>query len=316
MAVVYLIFNEGYAASAASSLREDLCAEAMVCAACGVTRPRRPGDHWSSRAHADRIPADGAGDAGRRSRPTRRAGSQLVEPAADRGRAGPGAALPPLESAGTVSDSSGDQRRTATPRRQRTGSRSCSSMAHSWPFAPSPVVALNRAVAVGNWRPRSRRSSRTCARSLLPVARDPGRFVETPGRYQEAALAYDTAITRTEQSGRTGLPSARPRRGQDALTSATPAIVLRSTISCPGSWRTLLQRNPAGLDVLVFVLVHLVVTGSRWGEEEVHLLAAVALGSGRTTPSGSRRSATMPISSWHRTRPPHGRPRRVFVWPA
>ena len=154
LAVVYLIFNEGYAASSGDGLvRDDLCAEAIrlgrllaelmpdepevlgLLALMLLTEARRPA----------RTTADGdlvlLADQDRR-----RWDRALIAEGQDLVRQ-----LPAAQPARPVPDPGRDQRR-AQRRRHRGGDRLAadrrSSTTSCWRSHPSPVVALNRAVAV------------------------------------------------------------------------------------------------------------------------------------------------------------------------
>ena len=83
MAVVYLVFNEGYAATAGDALvRRELCAEAIRLGRLSTElMPRRAGPGSAARAHAAARRAAGrAGRRGRRARAARRAGSHALGP--------------------------------------------------------------------------------------------------------------------------------------------------------------------------------------------------------------------------------------------
>ena len=154
LAVVYLVFNEGYSASSGDRLvREDLCAEAIrlgrLLAELMPDEPEVMGllalMLLIESRRAARITADG---------------QMVLLRDQDRGalesrarRRGPGhrPAMPRV----AISRARTRSRPRSTPstatRRRRpppTGARSCSSTTSSSSIAPGPVVALNRAVAV------------------------------------------------------------------------------------------------------------------------------------------------------------------------
>ena len=152
--VLYLVFNEGYAASSGDSLiRRELCAEAIrlarVVAALLPDEPEAP-----RVARADAAPRRSPRRAGRDrrgARPARRPGPRTLGRGAD--RRGPGARRSARSpSAGPVRTSSRRRSPRSTTRRprraRRTGRRSPTLYAELQRIAPSPVVELNLAAAV------------------------------------------------------------------------------------------------------------------------------------------------------------------------
>ena len=135
--VLYLVFNEGYAASSGDALiRRELCAEAIRLARVVVSLlPDEPEATRSAGADAPpRRPARRAGRAGRRADPARRPGSGALGRRADRG--GPGAGRARRCSGAGPGRTSSRRRspRSTTRRRPRptpTGSRSPRSTARS-----------------------------------------------------------------------------------------------------------------------------------------------------------------------------------------
>ena len=206
LAVVYLIFNEGYTASSGDRLvREDLCAEAI-----------RLG-----RLLAELMPdeAEVIGllalmlliESRRAARTTGDGGLVLLadqdrEPVGSRPRS-PKARPSSGGACGATSPGPTRSRRrstrcTATRRRRppRTGGRSCSCTTSCSSLAPGPVVALNRAVAVAEVEGPG------AALALVDGLDLHGYYLfhairadllRRLGRDGEAALAYEAAIART-----------------------------------------------------------------------------------------------------------------------
>ena len=224
LAVVYLIFNEGYTASSGDRLvREDLCAEAIrLGRLLAELMPRRTGGHGTARADAARRVAPGDPHH-RRRRPRaagrpgpRRGGIAASSPKARRSsgnvcaRNQPG----PYQIQAAINAVHSDAPSHPPP----TGGRSCSSTTSSWRWRPSPVVALNRAVAVAEVEGPAAALALVDGLDGLDgyhlfhaIRAD---LLRRVGRNAEAALAYEAAIARTE--------NARERdfleRGRQALT--------------------------------------------------------------------------------------------------
>ena len=151
--VIYLVFNEGYSASSGES-RD---ARRPV----GRSHPPRPaGGRAAARTRsarpagadaAARIAARGARRRGRRTHPARRAGPLALEPRAHRGGRGAGARarstsqrVGPYAIQAAIAAVHAEAPTPRTP----TGARSSGLYDLLLRCAPSPVVALNRAVAV------------------------------------------------------------------------------------------------------------------------------------------------------------------------
>ena len=105
----------------------------------------------------------------------------LVGPGADRGGPRPRARVPAAQPAGSVPDPGGHQRgarRRGDRRRDRLARRSSPSTTSCCVYAPTPVVELNRAVALAEAGGRGRRARGHRGprpRRLPPVPRRPGR---------------------------------------------------------------------------------------------------------------------------------------------
>ena len=205
LAAVYLIFNEGYTATAGSLLRLDLCAEAIRLARLlAELMPDEPEaqDCWrcyccSHARRAARVAADGSlvrlaeQDRRRWDRDLIAEGQALVRGCVRRGRPGPyqlQAAINAVHSIASGADDT-DWRAILTLYDQL------------YALTPTPVVALNRAVALAEVRgPGGRTGGRGRAaparrrpRRLLPIPRGQGRLPAPPRPNGEAAAAYDAA---------------------------------------------------------------------------------------------------------------------------
>ena len=154
LAVVYLIFNEGYTASSGTELvRDDLSREAVrlgrVLAGLMPDEPEVIGPARADAAH--RVPPARPRRPRRRPGAPRRPGPRTLGPGADRPRArrwcarACGAASPGRTRSRPRSTPCTATRR---PRRTPTGGRSSTLYDQLLACAPTPVVALHRAVAV------------------------------------------------------------------------------------------------------------------------------------------------------------------------
>jgi RNA polymerase sigma-70 factor (ECF subfamily) len=222
LAVVYLIFNEGYTASSGDRLvREDLCAEAIRLGRVLVDlMPHEPEALGllalmlllESR-RMTRTSADGAivlladQDRGRWDRPLIAEGQAIVRQCLRRNQPGPyqiQAAIQAVHSDAATAAST-DWRQILQL------------YDHLLSIAPSPIVALNRAVAVAEIE------GANAALTLVDaLARDLDGYhlfhairadlLRRLGRHADAARAYDAAIARTANAAeRTFLERARQR---------------------------------------------------------------------------------------------------------
>ena len=211
LAVVYLVFNEGYAASSGTELvRAELCAEAVrlgrLLAELMPDEPEVLGLLALMLLSESRRAARTDEPAATSCRSPSRIGASGTATSIAEGQAIV-RALPAAQRAGPVPDPGGDRRRPqrrAARRRPPTGGRSSSSTTSCSRYDPSPVVALNRAVAVAEVdgpeagaRPRGARW--TSARYYLfhAIRAD---LLRRLGRDAEAARAYEAAIERTDNA--------------------------------------------------------------------------------------------------------------------
>ncbi|WP_420878467.1 RNA polymerase sigma factor [Rhodococcus opacus] len=206
LAVVYLIFNEGYTASSGDRLtRADLCAEAIrlgrVLAALMPDEPEVTGllalmvlieSRRDARTDGDgRLVLLPDQDRSRWDRDLVAEGQSLVRKCLRRNTPGSIRFRP------RSTPSTATRRRPPTP----TGGRSCSCTTSLMPLAPSPVVALNRAVAVAEVRGPEQGLALVDQLDLgnyhlyHAVRAD---LLRRLGRSGEAARAYDAARDRTE----------------------------------------------------------------------------------------------------------------------
>ena len=221
LAVVYLIFNEGYAASGGERLvREDLCAEAMRLGR--LVASLVPDDLEAigllalmlliESRRAARVTPDGglvllaAQDRSLWNRRLIEEGQALVRHCLRWNQPGP------YQIQAAINAVHSDAATAAATDWQQILQLYDQLMA----IAPSPVVALNRAVAVGELE--GAEAALTIVEGLAldryylwhAIRAD---LLKRLGRYQEAALAYDAAITRTDNVAE----RAFLQRGRDAV---------------------------------------------------------------------------------------------------
>jgi RNA polymerase sigma-70 factor, ECF subfamily len=184
LAVIYLVFNEGYTASSGTDLvRDDLCAEAVRLARLVVElMPDEP--------EARRLPDQ---DRGRWDRALIAEGQDLVRACLRRNQPGP------YQIQAAINAVHGDARRAADTDWRQIVALYDQLMAYS----PTPVVALNRAVAVaevegpdaGLAAVEDLRGELDGYQMLHAIRAD---LLARAGRAGEAAEAYRTAIALTD----------------------------------------------------------------------------------------------------------------------
>ena len=209
LAVIYLIFNEGYTASSGERLvREDLCTEAIrlgrllaelmpdepeVMGLLALLLLDRVASRRPSRLRTGGLVLLADQDRDRWNRVLIAEGQAIVRQCLRLNQPGPyqiQAAINAVHSDAPTA--------AATDWRQILQLYD-----HLLTLAPGPVVALNRAVAVAEVEgagccARPRRRPRP--RSLLPVPCDPRRSAPTAGPQRRGSAAYDAAIERTENT--------------------------------------------------------------------------------------------------------------------
>jgi RNA polymerase sigma-70 factor, ECF subfamily len=208
LAVVYLIFNEGYTASSGDELvREDLCAEAIrlgrllaalmpdepevagLLALMLLTQARRAA-RTTPEGRLVRLPDQ---DRGRWDRDLIAEGQDLVRRCLRRGQPGPYQVQAAIQAVHSDAPSAAatDWRQIVTLYDQLAA------------VAPGPVVALNRAVAVAEVDGPAAALDlvdRLDLDSYYLLHAIRGDLLRRLGRLPEAALAYDAAIARTENA--------------------------------------------------------------------------------------------------------------------
>ena len=226
LAVVYLIFNEGYAASSGDELSAPTCAPRpsgwAVCWPGSCRTSRRSWACWRSCCCIEaRRPARTAPD-----------GSLVLLADQDRGRwdralIAEGQAIV-RPACGATSPAPTRSRRPSTP---CTATRPTAA-ATDWPqilqlydqllaLAPTPVVALNRAVAVAEVaRPGSgaRPRRRPRPRQLLPVPRHPRRPAPPAGPHRRGGAGLRCRDRPHRERGGACLPGAQQARSPPCLT--------------------------------------------------------------------------------------------------
>jgi RNA polymerase sigma-70 factor, ECF subfamily len=208
LAVVYLIFNEGYTASSGDELvREDLCAEAIrlgrllaalmpdepevagLLALMLLTQARRAA-RTTPEGRLVRLPDQ---DRGRWDRDLIAEGQDLVRRCLRRGQPGPYQVQAAIQAVHSDAPSAAatDWRQIVTLYDQLSA------------VAPGPVVSLNRAVAVAEVDGPAAALDlvdRLDLDSYYLLHAIRGDLLRRLGRLPEAALAYDAAIARTENA--------------------------------------------------------------------------------------------------------------------
>jgi RNA polymerase sigma-70 factor, ECF subfamily len=208
LAVVYLIFNEGYTASSGDELvREDLCAEAIrlgrllaalmpdepevagLLALMLLTQARRAA-RTTPEGRLVRLPDQ---DRGRWDRDLIAEGQDLVRRCLRRGQPGPYQVQAAIQAVHSDAPSAAatDWRQIVTLYDQLAA------------VAPGPVVSLNRAVAVAEVDGPAAALDlvdRLDLDSYYLLHAIRGDLLRRLGRLPEAALAYDAAIARTENA--------------------------------------------------------------------------------------------------------------------
>jgi RNA polymerase sigma-70 factor, ECF subfamily len=208
LAVVYLIFNEGYTASSGDELvREDLCAEAIrlgrllaalmpdepevagLLALMLLTQARRAA-RTTPEGRLVRLPDQ---DRGRWDRDLIAEGQDLVRRCLRRGQPGPYQVQAAIQAVHSDAPSAAatDWRQIVTLYDQLAA------------VAPGPVVSLNRAVAVAEVDGPGAALDlvdRLDLDSYYLLHAIRGDLLRRLGRLPEAALAYDAAIARTENA--------------------------------------------------------------------------------------------------------------------
>ena len=229
LTVVYLIFNEGHRASAGDDLvREDLCAEAIRLARLLVElmpdEPEAVGLLALLLLTESRRPARVAADGSIVLLPDQ--DRDPVGPCPHRGGPGHGPGLPASRSARARSRSrrrSAPSTPTRRPRPTPTGARSSSSTTSCWWSRPTPVVALNRAVAVAEVDGPDAGLAAIDGLDLdayPPFHISRAELLVRAGRPDEALVAYDRALDLVTNAAERRFLLESPRAGGRRLTQA------------------------------------------------------------------------------------------------
>ena len=209
LAVVYLIFNEGYTASSGDRLvREDLCAEAIrLGRLLAELDARRAGGHGAARADAAHRVAPGRPHhRGRRPRAAGRPGPRAagIAPSSPKARPSSGECLRRNQPGPYQIQAAINAVHSDAPTAAATDWRQILQLYDQLlALAPSPVVALNRAVAVAEVEGPDAALALVDGLDLdgyhlfHAIRAD---LLRRLGRNAEAASAYDAAIARTENA--------------------------------------------------------------------------------------------------------------------
>jgi RNA polymerase sigma-70 factor (ECF subfamily) len=206
LAVVYLVFNEGYTASSGDRLvREDLCAEAIRLGR--LLAELRPDEPEVMGLLALMLPVESrrAHHPGRRPGAAGRPGPRPLGSQAHLRRSRHRPPVPPPRPARALPDPGGDRRRPhrRAVRRATDWRQILQLYDQLMALAPSPVVALNRAVAVAEVEGPDPALTLVDGLDLggyhlfHAIRAD---MLRRLGRNAEAGRAYETAIARAENA--------------------------------------------------------------------------------------------------------------------